>query len=455
MGESITIKDLVLKEGEGQEAAAKDDGARKSKKSAPEFEVAVRSGIDFAIRRKTAKTSRILAFIVSQEQYYIKDESTGAIELLDPHAGCAFAGGIAKFLRGSDGGVVVDVPWLWSLSNSVLVLRELASRMCRNSFPSAAKSGLIRIDPPAWSIGPSAIDEAAEIYDEHRAVAETMHDVIGIADEAILKCRALIEVEEVYGIDRMRRFASLAAERGVLPSQYSLGDILHIANDADEAAARISHALYRRRSMRAGKAGSESFVSFDFDRFAEYLFVQSADEGFVDEGDIREWMDAWKDDLTMQLYVYGAILDKYPGNLLSHRKRMVAKANAMRIADEAEDWKDISEALSEYDFHPAGDRYFVTHPSTGDDLRREGQALSHCVGGYGQCVLEGKCRIFFLRKTVEPDTPFVTVEVRGDGNIVGQVKGTRNSTPTVEIFRFLRRWCDAVGVKPNDQILAA
>ena len=56
---------------------------------------------------------------------------------------------------------------------------------------------------------------------------------------------------------------------------------------------------------------------------------------------------------------------------------------------------------------------------------REGQVLSHCVGGYVERYAAGKTVICVLRRTVEPDAPWRTVEITPEGRVV-QDRGYRN-----------------------------
>lgn len=45
------------------------------------------------------------------------------------------------------------------------------------------------------------------------------------------------------------------------------------------------------------------------------------------------------------------------------------------------------------------------------DLDREGNALSHCVAGYKNCMSKNKSHIYFLRKNNDINTPYATIEV--------------------------------------------
>ena len=61
----------------------------------------------------------------------------------------------------------------------------------------------------------------------------------------------------------------------------------------------------------------------------------------------------------------------------------------------------------------------------GAEVRAEGKALHHCVGGYVDRYARGNTVICVLRRDVEPDAPWRTVEIGKDGRVL-QDRGYRN-----------------------------
>lgn len=61
----------------------------------------------------------------------------------------------------------------------------------------------------------------------------------------------------------------------------------------------------------------------------------------------------------------------------------------------------------------------------GAEIVREGEVLHHCVGGYVDAYGAGATVICVLRRAVEPDTPWRTVEISKDGRVV-QDRGIHN-----------------------------
>lgn len=81
----------------------------------------------------------------------------------------------------------------------------------------------------------------------------------------------------------------------------------------------------------------------------------------------------------------------------------------------------------------------IRQPYTIKEIVREGKKLNHCVGGYADRHAEGKLTILFLRKISDPHTPYYTMEVNLDLQIV-QCRGYKNNMagnpkpPEIELF---------------------
>ncbi len=82
-------------------------------------------------------------------------------------------------------------------------------------------------------------------------------------------------------------------------------------------------------------------------------------------------------------------------------------------------------------------------PYDTNEIVEEGEKLSHCVGGYADRHAAGKLSIMFLRTMSHPDTPYYTMEVSNDLQIV-QCRGYRNNNANnpkpEEIIEFERRY---------------
>lgn len=76
---------------------------------------------------------------------------------------------------------------------------------------------------------------------------------------------------------------------------------------------------------------------------------------------------------------------------------------------------------------------FIRLPNKLEELKREGEALHHCVGTYMEKVRKKETMIFFIRKVEEPEKPYYTLEWHGR---VIQCRGAHNCdmTPEVKVF---------------------
>ena len=96
------------------------------------------------------------------------------------------------------------------------------------------------------------------------------------------------------------------------------------------------------------------------------------------------------------------------------RRREQAEAEEMRKKREAEDAKkaeDFTRMWKRIRWADWQDEQLLVRAAKSTaELREEGRALHHCVGGYTDNVLAGRV-IFFIRKAEEPDTPYYTLQV--------------------------------------------
>lgn len=75
-------------------------------------------------------------------------------------------------------------------------------------------------------------------------------------------------------------------------------------------------------------------------------------------------------------------------------------------------------------------------PKSAEEIKAEGEALHHCVGGYIGRVADGETSIFFVRKEEAPDTPYFTMEYRD--HQVTQCRGMRNCDMPPDVKAFVK-----------------
>lgn len=130
---------------------------------------------------------------------------------------------------------------------------------------------------------------------------------------------------------------------------------------------------------------------------------------------------------------YQALQDKKAAEEKRRQERKVARMLAQTK-------KAIEEILVKNEridaFSMKGSGLILVVPKSGADIRAEGEALHHCVGGYVERVARGETNIFFIRKETEPDKSYFTLE--WNYNKVVQCRGKGNCGMTAEVKAFVK-----------------
>lgn len=115
------------------------------------------------------------------------------------------------------------------------------------------------------------------------------------------------------------------------------------------------------------------------------------------------------------------------------RKKKTDEIENEGLIENVEDIEEENETVEE-----VKKGFVIVTPKTCDDLVNEGSSLSHCVASYVDNVIDGKCKILFMRNKENVDESLITIEVR-DGNI-RQVRGKFNRNPVDWEWNFVREW---------------
>lgn len=138
-----------------------------------------------------------------------------------------------------------------------------------------------------------------------------------------------------------------------------------------------------------------------------------------------------------------------PRNLKHRHDQAVAQIEAIEAQVKAEEYsKKYAEAENvlgqireKYSY--SGQEYFIKVPEKIVDIVTEGRCLHHCAGStdrYFDRIKQRETYIVFLRKTLEPDIPFYTIEVEPGGTI-RQHRGMFDEEPDIEKIKpFLKEW---------------
>lgn len=125
---------------------------------------------------------------------------------------------------------------------------------------------------------------------------------------------------------------------------------------------------------------------------------------------------------------------------LQDRKSMEEKRRREREAKRKlkQTRKALEEILKANDgvdaFSIQGKGLVLVVPKSTEDMKVEGEALHHCVGGYVERVARGETSIFFIRKADSPDKPYFTLEWKN--NDIIQCRGLHNCDMPPEVRAF-------------------
>lgn len=130
---------------------------------------------------------------------------------------------------------------------------------------------------------------------------------------------------------------------------------------------------------------------------------------------------------------YQALLNK---KAAAEKKRQEALAKK-RMEQMQKAMEEIFKKNAEADaFSIKGKGLILVVPKNGDEIRAEGEALNHCVGGYVGRVARGETNIFFVRKEDAPNKPYFTLEY--NNNHVVQCRGDHNCDMPPDVKAFVK-----------------
>ena len=128
-----------------------------------------------------------------------------------------------------------------------------------------------------------------------------------------------------------------------------------------------------------------------------------------------------------------------PKNLLEAHARTSRIVAAKKDKIVAADFKRAIIRITGMEEPYIKDDLLIRPARSASELRAEGEALGHCVGGYAQKVASGHCAILFIRKLSAPDESLYTLELSCQGK-VSQCRGKGNRDMTDAVKAFVDAW---------------
>lgn len=436
----MNVKDLILESVPTADDTTAITTTRKPRKApqAPTWEVVLSDACDGAVRRKTAKTSRLLVLLLSQKQYYIKDEVSGEVEELNDD-------NLANFLKGNQNGIKV-VPWATKLVSGTKHTYRFLQTIRDDDFVWLAKRGL-----HVYQYGNNSYeDNLYEIKRKRKSYDNPIRKAI------------LTACTEAVGEERLKELMEGASARSEQESK--------VVRTVDRGAANLEcinakfgldwTRQYLREFLTSPFVGSSLVDDYNMSsllqrceyepgRFIDYLFHDSVAMGYgivLDDDygyysrsayDIRHFVQDWRDTLQMQYQLRGKVWDKYPTNLSELHMKLSFKVQLNRHRIDEDAFKNHAERLDKKSFKDT--KYLIRPPYNKGDMTDEASQQANCLASYIDAFARNDTDIYFMRSVDDPEKSLVTVEVRG--NKVRQAYRAYNRQPSDEELEWLEKWC--------------
>jgi len=376
-------------------------------KAKVEYEVILENSCDFVITRKTAKTCKTLAIITSQNLFYLKDDNSGEIEKLSYDI-------IKNYLK--------DLGERHIKFNNVKWINDLS----KNSYEAIT---MCICDPVFVEMCKHNIYLPNRDMSEFRICAQ--EDIKFL--EYVFSNIPDLDNTHKYGKSFFEFSYLIKENMGTNEARYFVEKYI------DSAVEYIDFftSVYRYSSQHYGvlwEILNDERFKIDFRRFIEYLFFDIYAQGKSSiSGD---FFRNYRDYLIMQLDLYGEIKEKYPKHFETEHDILALKTSLNRFKIEEEKFAKEIDKYKELEFSDS--MYLIKLPKTSDDLKKEGETLNHCVGGYGSRIANGQCGVVFLRKKYFEEEPLITIEVINDRIV--QMQGGEKRKPNNSEMHFIKKW---------------
>lgn len=425
------------------------------------YETVFASGPDFAIRRRTAKTSSVMVIIISKGQFYIKDETAGGlVQNIQEESLRRFVLGIP-----AEGYTIQDTEgnrpnWISNLRRENDWRDRFLRTISNEAFYPYMKNNMfdfqLCMDRYSVPILPqadfAAIKFAFNLVADHLGRDKAKELLLGnspffsnlFAEYKSYPRGTQIDTESSYsqilsrwGIEGVRQFLTMYLETPI--NSFPDGHIFK--------------ALFARFDPTENRYGPNyqpkqlAKTVFDLQSMVDYMFCECTKQGFADKA--SDFWTRWADYMNQQVLLFGEVRDKYSEHLASDELILSYRCSKLKMQASMEQFQQASEFLSKYEYSDG--IYCILAPKKPDDLVEEGRQLSHCVGSYVDRVAAMDTYIFFMRKVKEPSHSLVTIQIRSDGSL-GQVSGRFNRQPTPDQLRFVKYWHKEVFLKKRGQV---
>lgn len=426
----IDIKSLALEAKKlrkamenGEYETTEQTGTKKTRRATstgPEFTLELSAYPDFAIKKISKTTKKLMVIMPSVKTYYVKDLKTNEITPLN-------ADEYSKFTTQMDD--IIELPddfWITGIKKSKYFWERLSSILYDDTILELIKMKIIdRINAERLcdrSTRYGGNDEIRKINNIKKPFAvnkklfkEFFNDKT--ADGNPTKASYLVR-----NMDRQSFVPDLVETFGLNMARDFLKeiDISLVSIDGngyyntDRGFANVYGYTYRNTYNYTPNGEADKYpdsprprTNMDYKTFKEYVLYTSVKMGYGKN--MRQFFTIWNDTLKMQVQIYGKIKDKYPQdlplmhNILSYKSVLYSQ----QISIEA--FARTSKICQQYEINMDGFRF--TTPRCKQDMIDEATMQANCLASYVDRYASGTSWIYFMRKKEDPDNSYITIEV--------------------------------------------
>ena len=473
----FNFREFILKE-EIAEDIESESKKTTRKKPEVEFNVEWSDHCDAIISRKTKQSTQYLALIVSQKQYYVKDNK-GKITPLTIDT-------LNKFMTGADdSGIVINTNWMTVLPKNKKNNANLLNILNTDLFCELAKMGYAWLSEGLiqqkedWRnrrASEQSIERTGQILKENRNLFKKLVELgkqTEPQNETMFKQEMTkaffsetgnsfgIFFGDAYGMILMQMLRN-SGEIGTYPAFLYLKNIYGESGVSQLAEALVaqrgvstrkleySNNSYRFRNLKeeAPRNLAKIAKGFNckFENFLEYIVYEPQRQGYS----IEDFIQSWYDTLKMQAVVYGEVKDKYPEELASLHQRMSYRCALLEYAKSIEEEQKRNQQMSYREkelqvncYENTSDPWIITVPENVGAILEEAQQQSNCLASYVEPYVKGDTDLYFMRDKKAPEASLITIEIRD--NVLRQAYAHHNTKPSEKEMKFIEKWCEAKG----------
>ena len=378
----VDIKDLA-KIAKALQNGDLDNTDIKSKGTGVTWTVEMEKYPDFAIRRKTAKTSQLLVIMPSCKGYYIK-YNTGDNEVIEELT----ADNYTKFTAGMPEMTLSDEMWITNIIGGKRFYRLFNQAIKSDTYCDMLKNKCaIRYEKLYFNYSQKLDDESIKNYALYPTLYKKYHNNELINKRILSNQSFTKKLIEKFGLNNVYDFCE-SQERSLISSESVYGD----SN------------IYTSYSL------TSLFKEYEFHyaEFKDYVLYSSVRMGYAKN--MSTFFTTWYDTLSMQKSIYGKVKEKYPDDLPLLHQQLSYKLIIYRDKIDEAGFERQKNKLSKYNIKVKD--FIFRCPENKQDMIDEATQQANCLAGYTSKFASGECEIFFMRRAKKPDESYITIETK-------------------------------------------